>query len=400
MKLRILLLPLLGISLSMSEPCSPLAQKGPPKPAPEDPIIEVTTTNPRYEKRPRLASGKGVYASSDTLIVKAQLKGVIEKVYINEGDRVSAGDSLCLYRSEENNTLISKKQSEIRETQLTLDTLKEALHQLPASEPQYMADNQEPTFLDEEAPSHVVPPKPAGVMNPDPITNRNDLVTKIASNEALIEKLTNELILLEEGLKDLTVKTGIGGVIRKREITDGSVVLEGESLFEIVSLDPITLVFSVPQDVSSYVDKHVSITAHPTSAPELSSQGSIFYISPSLNILEKTLEIKAHFPNPDFRIKEGQSGEALVTTRKMDEVWIVPKKTIVGYYGKNFVYVLVGNQARLSEITLGDPIGDTEQIVDANLRIDDMILNSNLDQLKDGTFVKIIPSEPALVEKK
>ncbi|EKD41210.1 MAG: Efflux transporter, RND family, MFP subunit [uncultured bacterium] len=388
----------MAISLSFSESTcqAPTQPKGPPVPKAMDPVAEVDVIPPRFLNKPRTVSGFGTFEASDHLIVKAPQRGVIQKVQYNEGDQVKIDDTLCTFRGDEINNQINAKQTEIKAAQTELDSLKNMLQGFRNSQAGEPSPNNtpppEPLFLDEEAPSHVVPPKPMGIVNPEPVQNQAELETKIHTLEAKLETLTKELASLEESLKGLTIRATIQGMIRKRNVTDGAIVESGDALFEIVTLNPITLTFFVPQDVTSYVDKDIKVTGNPTSAPELKTDGLVYYVSPAIDPVKRMLELKAHLPNDKGLIREGQEGQATVVTRRVDQVWVIPKKSIVTFEGKNYIYVQTGNQARKTEVVLGEPTGNEEVIADANLRIDDLILTTGLDSVKDGSFIKITQS--------
>lgn len=395
MKLRaFILLPLLAISFSFAEPCIPSSKKGPPQPGPNEVVYEVTTIYPRLMDQPRQVKGKGIFKASDRLTVKAAMSGSIEKVYVGEGDHLAVGDPICLFKNEELNALIEKKQAELKEVEATLEHSQKTLDVLggeanlgpPAKE----EDSDVLIFLDEEAPKKKVTPKPRGLVENAPVSDKTTLDSKIRIYETRVERLNKDLDQLEAKLQKLTVPAPIAGIIQKRHITEGSLTNQGDPLFDIVTIDPITLSFHIPQRVSSYVDKLVKVVASPTEAEDVKSEGSVFFISPSVNTANKTLEIRAHIPNPKGLIREGQEGTATITTRKIDKILVVPRKILIRQDDKHFLYVVAGTQAQKTEIQLGKELDDGEIQIDANLRVDDPIIVSGLEKLKDGSFVKIV----------
>lgn len=353
-------------------------------------MLEVRTITPRFEEKSRVSQGTGTYAASDHLVVKAPTRGSIARVLVGEGDHVLTDDTLLEFSSTETGNQIARKQEQIREAQNLLDSMNRALTSPPPT-----SQGEGSVFLDEEEAKPVMP-KVMGTMEAQIPANPEDLANKIRTTEGNLDALTRELTLLEEGLKNLSVKAGISGTVIKRHVTDGSVVEQGEALFEIVTLDPITLSFFVSQDVSSYVDKGVKVEGAPTDAPELVSEGVVYYVSPALDPVKRMLELKAHFPNPQGLIKAGQEGRAKVATRKTDQVWAIPKRALLSEDSKSYIYVITGSQARRANVKVLNDIDVDYVAADANLRIDDAIIISNPEALKDGDFVKPISDLPAI----
>ena len=409
MKLRDFGLPiLLAITFSLSDPCVPSSSKEPDQPGPEDFVYEVKTISPRFEESPRYAAATGIFSASDRLNVKAEFDGNIEKIYVGEGDTVNVDDPLCLFKSERLNQEIEKKQVELKEAEarLELDRRNFEAHggqppggQLPGSQPlggeplsppSPEPSETEPAFLDEEMPERPVPPKEPDYPSQGPF-QLVDLEAKVRLDEATVERLNKELDQHEEQFKKLTLNASIAGIINKKHVTEGDIVTEGNSLFDIVTVNPITITLGIPQDAVSYVDKLTTVKAAPLSAPDMTLEGTIFYISPEIDPAAKTLQVKAHLPNEKALIKEGQQGKVLVATRKIEKVLMVPREAVIAEGDKNYVYVVFGNKAHKTVVEIRQDLGRANEVgIDADIRIDDAIVVAGQRNLKDGSFVKVV----------
>lgn len=395
MKLRDFSLPLvLAITFSLSDPCAPSGQKEADQPGPEDTVYEVKTISPRFEESPRYVAGVGAFSASDRLTVRAEFDGNVEKVYIGEGDTVSVGDPLCLFKSERLNQEIDKKQAELKEAEAQAD-LDRRNYELRGGEPLPPAPNEpeetEPAFLDEEAPERAIPPRPENQIPAEAPAGVIDLEAKIRLDEATVERLTEELDQLEERLKKLSLNAPIAGIVNKKHVTEGDIVTEGNSLFDLVTLNPITITFGIPQDAASYVDKLTQVKASPMSAPDMTLEGTIFYISPEIDPASKTMQVKAHLPNEKGLIKEGQQGKVLVATRKVEKILMVQREAVIAEGDKNFVYVVFGNRAQRTPVELRQEQGKGDEVgIDADIRIDDSIVIAGQKSLVDGSYVRVL----------
>ncbi|MDO8518582.1 MAG: efflux RND transporter periplasmic adaptor subunit, partial [Deltaproteobacteria bacterium] len=301
------------------------------------------------------------------------------------------------FRKEELAGRLSKKEAELREAEAALANAQRLYGIAPAMDaptPSFPDEQgKEPVFLDEEEnipPAAKAAPEPSF---PDEGIPEEDGFSKVKLLEATLARIRLELTEAEEEMKKLAVSAPIAGMIQARQVTEGSAVQAGEPLFEIVALNPITLSFFVPQEVSAYVDKFIKVTASPNVAPEQVADGTVFYISPSVDPVKKTLEIRMHLPNEAGIIREGQEGKAFVSTRKMEKVLIAPPEVVKAEGDKNFIYVVGGNKVEKTEVQVGPKSAKGIEL-DANLRVDDPIVISPPAELQDGSFIKIRETLP------
>lgn len=399
MKLRAYLLPLLAISFAFAEPCEP-SKKGPPQPGPGDVVFEVGTILPRFENVPRYVMGGGKFSTSDKISVKAPFVGIIDKVYAGEGDQVSIGDPLCLFDNEAFVLELEKKQAELKEAEMSLEHSRRMLELTgkgrSTDDTGGEEEGREQVFLDEDLPDKPIPPKVNEYGSDNANTQNVDWTSREKLDDAKIKRINKEIDQLEHQIKLLTVNASIGGIVKTRFVTDGSSVNKDAPLFEIVNLNPVSLSVEIPQEVGSYIDKLIKVIGFPVSAPELAVPGTVFYISPSVDPVKRTIEIRMHLPNEKLMMKEGQDGKAKVLTRKVDKVLVVPKKALVYEGNKTYIYVVFGSKANKTEVQIGEKIGAEEIEIEANIRVDDPIIISGHAGLEDGRFVKVIEEKQAI----
>lgn len=386
MRLFSILPPLLAISFSFG-PCasSRVSQN---TPTPKDVIYPVEVVYPRIVQLPRIVRGEGVFLASDKLTLKASLNGVVENMLVGEGDRVNLEDPLISFHGQELENEMGKKQAELKEAEAQLENDQKNFG-LPIPDPR-----KSPIFLDEE------PPTPDGVPDklepiklettPSPKKEEpvGDYLARIRLDEAVIERLNKELDELEARRLLLNVVAPFSGIIQKKFVTGGASVLKGEPLLTLVRFDPITLSVAIPQEVSAYVDKLIPVKASPVEALDMELAGAIFYISPSIDTITRTLEIRLHLPNGEGLIREGQKGIAEVHTRKVDRVFVLPKKALIEEGGDQFIYVVHGQKVEKVKVELGQAIPPDELEIVANLRVDDPVVSSGQELLKDGSFIR------------
>lgn len=391
MNLKVFLFPLIGFSLGFLDTCALETKQQ--VPGPSDLIFEVQAIKPRLQEMPREIFAEGIFEASEKVTVVAEVGGLVEKMMVNEGDMVNSGDVLCQLKPDDLKNFYDQKVQEVKETEVAIDRLR-FIAQAPGpyvpEADRAHSENQEPVFLDEEAGDKPIP-KPTG--DPDledkPVADAvpKPDQTDIRVLEERKDRLDRELDDIQKRIDSLTIKAPISGMVHKSYINEGSQVASKNPVFDLVNLNPVTLVFHIPKEVSSYVDKMVGVRAHPISAPDIITEASVFFISPSIDPVKKALEMRVHIPNDRGLIKEGLEGQAIITTRKVDKFLVVPKNAVVDGPSGQVVYALAGPKAHLVPVKIKKEMGD-ELVIDGNLRVDDEIITTLNPQLADGSFVK------------
>lgn len=389
---------LLAISLSLSNPCSPAKPQDTP-PQLVEKIFEVRAIYPQFKDTARVVTGRGRFVAGERTTVKAGVSGLVEKINVNEGDQIKAGDPLCVAKSEELGHQIEMKQAQLREAEAQLDVVQKELEKIRQQNNQA----EQPVvdgFIDESDASptsdnsrvvdnYRVNAPVRNEVKPETETE-TELQAKLTLAESTVEKMVLELKQLEESLKQLTILAPIGGMVQKRLVSEGGFFQAGEALFEIVNLDPMTLSAHLPVDVASYVDKKSPVKAHPLGAADQLQEGVIFYVSPEIDTINKTIEVRLHLSNPSGAIKEGQEGLATVQTSRVDKVLILPSSAVTTVQGNPAIYVVQGNKAVLSPVEVGQKINDNEWEIRANLRVDDPVILNPPTELVDGNQVRVM----------
>lgn len=359
----------------------------------QDIIYQVHVVSPRLNERPRPAQGTGILKASDKLYLTSPIQGRIDQVYVEEGDQINIGDPLCLFDSRVLNGELKVKTAELKESESFLDAYQRELNSETIDD---LDNNEDILFLDEETNNensnreeNRLPSNPPAkkVQN----LNEETLRSRITAYENKIERINQEIILIEENLKLLTITAPISGKILKRHITDGSSVREESPLFDIITVNPMTFEFDINQSHSSYIDKLVDLTISPKDAPDITTKGSIYYISPTINAAAQTISIKAHIPNEKSLFHHNQQAIAKMITRRMDKVLVIPQEAVVQDIEDQYIYIVTKSMSYKTPITILNTLPETNEVeIDANIRIDDLIITTGLESLSHQAKVRII----------
>ena len=374
-----------ALSFTFVNPCSQQARHIEKKPSQEDKIYDVAVVYPEFVTRARTHDADGELALSEVSVVTAKMNGTIEKILVHVGDMVQNNDPLLGIRQSDVLDELDLKKAKIKEY---LARLEAARNQLADDGPDKPVSNEDVQFLDEDPAANLPPQREAGVAEDKPTPRKlKDLVEVL---NAEVERLTLEADAIEKNLTELMHQSPVTGVVTEVLVSEQNHVNTGDKLFTIAKTDPASVIFYLPEEAASFVDKHSAVQITPVEKSTVVLTGTVYDIGTDIDVTTHTLAVRAHVANPLAQMKGGPKVRVTVTTSAQDHVMLLSQKTIINQAGQNYIFVVHGNQVRLTEVTLGKVADGDRVTVDAHgVSVDDPVVLQPDMELKNDSFVKI-----------
>jgi len=129
------------------------------------------------------------------------------------------------------------------------------------------------------------------------------------------------LAAIESQIGDRVIKAPFDGVVGLRNISVGALVQPGDLITTIDDNSVMKLDFSVPTTFLANVQPGTPITASSRAFPGETFDGAIASVGSRIDPVTRSVIVRAHIPNPDYRLKPG-----LLMTVK---IFSNPRKTLV-----------------------------------------------------------------------
>ena len=348
-------------------------------------MYAVSVVMPKFVDVPQSYTLEGIFDASETNTITSTGEGLIEQLYVNEGDGIAKGEpvilisnSILLEKIDINRSLIKKYQARLREVQARLASLGNVDQPVNNEDTTFLdEDSQEPSITKKFGDSNAVQAKP---------TTLKALVELL---QAAIERLGKESDAMDRELLSLSLNSPENGIVTKVYVSAGNRVKEQDKLVDVSVTDPLSVKFYVPSEVANFIDKNSTVSVSPVDAKNISATGTVYYISPSIDSNSNLLEMRAHVSNENNLIKGGQKAVVNVMTRKMSQVIVLPKKAIHYENDKKYIFITFQDQAKMTQIEVVGETSDGQVQVRGDLRVDDPIIIDRPQELKNNSFVRI-----------
>lgn len=199
----------------------------------------------------------------------------------------------------------------------------------------------------------------------------------------------------------------VTGRVGLRQVDQGNYVTPGDTngIVLINQLQPITVIFSVPEDNISAVMKRVStgttltVEAFDRTNATKIADGKLLTVDNSIDITTGTFKLRAQFDNTDSSLFPNQFVNIQLLQDVLKNQIIMPNAAVrrgaPNGVATTFVYI-VNADATVSvrPVTLGVVDGETVAVT-AGLKAGEVVVTEGGDRLRDGAQVQLPSSAPA-----
>ncbi|MFA6059860.1 MAG: efflux RND transporter periplasmic adaptor subunit [Taibaiella sp.] len=295
--------------------------------------------------------------SVQNIELRAQEKGFLQNIYVDEGQHVKAGQVLFKIMPKMYEAELLKAQAEAKAAEIELQNTK--------------------TLADKN------------------IVSRNEQ----ALAQTKLDQARAEISLAKLHLSFTDIKAPFDGTIDRIPKKLGSLIDEGELLTSLSDNSQMFAYFNVSEpeylayqmNIKDRADNKVSL---------LLANGDIFQYKGEVEVIESefnnetgNIAFRARFPNADKLLRNGETGKVLMTVPQKNAL-IIPQKATYEIQDKKYVFVVDKNGVVSSRnITIKGEMPDL-YVVDSGLSEGDKIVLEGVQKVKDDDKIKYEYQKP------
>jgi multidrug efflux system membrane fusion protein len=198
------------------------------------------------------------------------------------------------------------------------------------------------------------------------------------------------------------VLSPVSGRVGLRQIDPGNQVAANSStpLVVVTEINPIDVVFAVPEDAIPSIAKHpnfgagLAVSAYDRAGGQVLAQGTLTTIDNVVDTTTGTVKGKASFANPAGALFPNQFVNVTVLVDTLQKQVIVPTTAVRHGPSGDYVFVLQpNNTAKMTTVTVGPGTGETTSIV-SGVTAGQTVITDGGDRLKDNSPVTLPGQRP------
>lgn len=279
--------------------------------------------------------------------INARVQSTIERILVDEGNVVQAGDLLLQLDDREVKTNIESVAAQIAQVQSEVSSNTALIQSLKDSAEYWKKETERDQSL---AKGGAIPDSQAEKTRDQYILTRGKLESAQEQSKALMhqaDSLSKKKHELEIILGYYSITSPYSGVITQRYVDPGDIALPGKPLIRIDDQSSLKLSFWVPQEDLKSVQEGAEV--------QFSVQGRqesvvLSHLFPSLNE-SRMLNAEVFLPAAYNKVlKSGQYVPVTVTLKHWTNVTLLPVSAILHEGEEDFVYLV--NENRLDKKTI------------------------------------------------
>ena len=192
------------------------------------------------------------------------------------------------------------------------------------------------------------------------------------------------------------VKSPIAGTVTTLPMEVGATIAPSVAVARIALTDTLELRTYVAERFVSKIRVGLSAEAALTAWPGETFKAVVREVSPVLDPVSRTLELRLGFRHPDSRLKAGMYATVKVITEDKESVVKIPSEAVVRRFGETYAFVVEkdpenpeASVARKRTITPGILIDDILE-VRAGLSADDEVVVRGQTLLDEGSSIRVV----------
>lgn len=283
-------------------------------------------------------------------VVVARTRGVVEAIFAEEGDVVTAGQPLAQLETE-------RLALELARSEAQLERLKTAYER---AERMFEAKMISPNDFD-------------------------DAKFAFAAEETNLQ-------LRQYELREATIRATIDGVVTRRHIKVGHTLNQNTPAFEMKRLDTIEAELNVPEREIVRIRKGQSARVRIDALPDESFSGEVVRVAPEVDPTSGTFRVTVALANTEQQLKPGMFARIDVRIDARPNALLVPLAAVVTRRDRSSVFAVQGETAERRPVATG-------YFSDGNVEIlhgvaeGEWVVTTGQEGLRDGVRVLVVEGQ-------
>ena len=308
----------------------------------QDRVEQVRTTPLAYQEVSRQIELSTTLQGYEEMNISPSLTGIIEKIYVEVGDRVRKGD-----------TLVRMDQNQLNTTRLAYANLQIEM-------------NRVRMLLESEA-----------------ISQQTYDQTKLS-----FDQTAESLRFLEE---NTFVLAQYDGVISSKSYEDGELYAGAQPILRLTQINELKAYVNVPETYFPLVKKDMKVNVYSDIYPDKVFPAVIEIVYPTIDPASHTFTLKLRIPNSSELIRPGMYVSTVLDLGRT-EALVVPYQAVLRLIGSNNRYVFVdeGGVAKRVFVEIGERHDQTIEISSDSLKVGDPVVTTGQAKLVDGVRLNVV----------
>lgn len=339
------------------------------------PPVSVSVARVQERDLPLYLAGVGTVTANASVVVKTRIDGQLDKVGFEEGQEVKKGQLLAQIDPRALQAQLAQAEAQRAKDAATLMNARLDLQRYTTLRSQDAATQQQ-------------------------LDTQKALVAQL---EAAVKTDEAQVAYAKVQLSYTTINAPLSGRVGARLVDPGNIVhaADANGLVVINQIDPITLVFTLPEEAVVGINRAqrnsqqpLKVVAYARDSQEVLATGKLILLDNQINTTNGTVQLKARFDNAEHKLWPGQYVNARLQMNSHGNALTVPAAAIQRNQQGTYVYAIDQDDKANMQPVKVDRIQDGVAVLaaDSGVTADQRVVIDGQYKLKPGS--RIVESKP------
>lgn len=313
----------------------------------DTPLIPVEVSSVNRGDISAYYSNTATLEAEQEATVVSKVSGIIQELYVEEGDRVQAGQVIAKIEDDQ-------YRIEADRAKATLDRLQNELQR-----------NRE-------------------------LFDRNLIAAELFQNaqfEYESQKATYDLAMLN--LENTDVRSPISGVVSERFAKEGNMIGTDQQLYRVTDFTPLMAILHVPEHEMSKIRKNQRTELIADALPNQLFVGHVERISPVVDTETGTFKVTVYVDQTEDLLRPGMFSRVRIVYDTRQNTRMIPRSAVITEDLNNSVFTVKDSLAFKKSIQTGYTNGQNIEVIEG-LEDGEIVVTIGQGSLQDSTKVNII----------
>lgn len=196
-------------------------------------------------------------------------------------------------------------------------------------------------------------------------------------------------------LANTQFRAPFSGIITAKKMNEGEVFMlapgaaGAPAVVTLMQINPLKLLLNVSEANFRDIKLNQAVAIESAIYPDETFKGTISRISPTINPATRSFEIEVKIPNANERLRPGMYVNARIQLGEVSAV-VIDRSAVLKQPGVNAFYVFIAENhtARRMTVKIGQEFDDRVEIIEG-LKVGDALIVNGQSRVKDGSRVEI-----------
>lgn len=334
----------------------------------KDRVFQVRAAPVTIATIPFVLDAVGTVEAEQSVAVRSEVGGVLQKIHFREGDMVKAGQLLFEIDADAQRVEVEKARANLARSQTALNEARAQAKRLESLVAKEFVTQQEyaQAVAQEQAAQAAVRVEQASLQTMQLQLNRARISAPITGRAGILN-------------------AKLGNLISTASATP---------LVVINATQPVMVTFSVPQHQLQAIrdgqrEQALSVEVRRDAKDELLASGTLAFIDNAVDTQTGTIRMKARIPNKNEAIWPGELVSLRVILGEQKDALVIPEAAVQPSQTGAYVFVIVDGKAQIQAITISRQLG-SRVVVSEGLRAGQQVILNPPKVLRQDMRVELV----------